>query len=702
MFVFWVSYRHENLVPKAAGPKKTGAFLLSWAFLCLLGVATGVWAQADPEALRAELTDAEGTDRLEILNRLSHAIAAQTPTEALAISDEAMSLAQQLGERRGEADALNNRGIARYYLAEYNEARESYESSLLISERLDYKIGIANSLNNLGIIHWIWGEYDTTIDYYLRALEIRRALGDEQGIAKAFNNLGSVSYASKDHDKALEYYVESLAIYRRLGDQSLIASSLNNIGLVHFELEDYKDAENYFSRGLSISESINDLSNQAYSLTHLGRVADKTGLPESALDHYRRALALRVATDDRRGVAVCEHNIGAALYQLGDFEVSLEHLMTSLSIAEEINLKMTVRDNHLALSQSFAENGDYRQALDHHRLFKEINDEIFNNESASRIAELEARYKLVEKDSEIERLQQQQERQRLVRNVMFAGSVALFLIIVLLYNRYRLKIRANRVIQERNSALEKARIEQDRAHRVELSHVGRVATMGELTAAIAHELKQPLTAILTNARVGQRLLAIDPPDLAEVVDALDDVVTGTERSQELLTRLRDLIRRGEITREELDLNETIRGIESIAYAESRLAGVTLEFDLGEDLPPVIGDRIQLQQVLINLVQNGVAAMNDRELKPRLMTVSSAVEAGSRVVVAVRDHGPPVDDETVRKMFDPFFSTKSDGLGMGLSICQTIIEAHRGQLWAEHNPKGGLTVKFALPVEEVGP
>ena len=688
-------------MPKAAGPKKTGAFLLSWAFLCLLGVAAGVWAQADPEALRAELTDAEGTDRLEILNRLSQAVAAQSPTEALAISDEAMSLALQLGERQGEAEALNNRGIAYYYLAEYNEARESYESSLLISESLDYKLGIANSLNNLGIIHWIWGEFDRTLDYYLRTLEIRRELGDEQGIAKAFNNLGSVSYASENHEKALDYYVEALAIYRRQGDQGLIASSLNNIGLVHLELENFEEAKGYFARGLSISESINDLSNQAYSLTHLGRLAGNSGDSDQAIDYYRRALVIREATGDRRGVAVCEHNIGVALYERGDVETSLEHLKASLAIAEEINLKMIVRDCHLALSQSFAENGDFQKALDHYRLFKEINDEIFNSESARRIAELETRFKLVEKDSEIEKLQQEQEKQRLVRNVMFAGSVALFLIVVLLYNRYRLKIRANRVIQERNSALEKARIEQDRAHRVELSHVARVATMGELTAAIAHELKQPLTAILTNARVGQRLLAIDPPDLAEVVDALDDVVTGTERSRELLTRLRDLIRRGEITREELDLNEMMKGIETIAHAECRLAGVTLEFDFGEGLPPVIGDRIQLQQVLINLVQNGVAAMNDRELKPRLMTVSSAVEAGSRVVVAVRDHGPPVDVETVRKMFDPFFSTKSDGLGMGLSICQTIIEAHNGKLWAEHNPEGGLTVKFTLPVEEIG-
>jgi C4-dicarboxylate-specific signal transduction histidine kinase len=225
--------------------------------------------------------------------------------------------------------------------------------------------------------------------------------------------------------------------------------------------------------------------------------------------------------------------------------------------------------------------------------------------------------------------------------------------------------------------------------------------MGELTAAIAHELKQPLTAILTNARVGQRLLAIEPPDLDEVVGALEDVVTGTERSRDLLIRLGDLVRRGEITRETLDLNETLWGIESIIRAETKLAGVTLEFALEDDIPPVDGDRIQLQQVLINLVQNGVAAMNDRELKPRLIIISSTFESDSRAVVAVRDHGPPVNDETVRKMFDPFFSTKREGLGMGLSICQTMIEAHGGNLWAEHNPEGGLTVKFALPVEEAG-
>lgn len=666
------------------------ALVISWSPIA---------AQVDIGDLRTKLDQAEGIDRISVLNRLSQAVAMQDPAESIELSEEAVNLARRHGHREGEVDAINNLGNARYFLAEYDLALERYEESLAIAEAIDYSLGIANSLNNLGIIYWIWGEYDQTTDYYLRSLEIRRRLGDEQGIAKALNNLGSVSYAAKSFDTALEYYSESLEIYRRLGDQSLISSSLNNIGLVHFELGEDGTAEDYFSRGLSIAEAIGDPIQQAYSLTHLGMLAERRDDHSTALDHHSRALEVRLATGDRRGEAVCEHNIGVSLSNSGKLDESLIHLERALAIAEGINLKQIIRDTHLALSQVYADNGDFERAIEHHRSYDTINQELFNEERDRRMAELQTRYAVVEKDAEIERLQTEQEKQLVIRNAMIAGSVAMLLIVVLLVNRNRLKTRAHQVIRERNMALERARDEQDRAHRAELTHVGRVATMGELTAAVAHELNQPLTAILTNARAGQRFLGIDPPDLEEVDGALDDVVVGAERTRDLIARLRELIRRGEITRETLDLNGTIRGIESISRSEAQLSGVNLEFDLADDLPPVVGDRVQLQQVVLNLVQNGAAAMRNGDAGDRELRLATSRGENGLVIVAVTDHGPPVEKEILRTMFEPFFTTKADGLGMGLPICHTIIEAHGGELLAVENSTGGLTVSFTIPAKE---
>ena len=666
---------------------------------CLFFFCSSGLAQTNLDELRRDLESAEGEQRLALLNQLAQAVAETSPTDALALSENAITLARELGDHGGEADALNNLGIVRYYLAEYDLALEHYEESLAIAESIGSDLRVANSLNNLGIIYWIWGEYDRTTDYYLRTLEIRRRLGDEQGIAKVLNNLGSVSYAAKNFDTALKYYAESLAIYRRLGDQSLISSSLNNIGLVYFELGDDETAEDYFSRGLSIAETISDPIQKAYSLTHLGMLAERRDDYRTALDHHRRALEVRLDTGDRRGEAVCEHNIGVSLSKMDRLDASIEHLERALAIAEEINLKQIIRDTHLALSQTYSDTGNYKRALDHHRLYDMINQELFNEERDRRMAELQSRYALVEKDAEIKRLQVEQEKQRIIRNAMIAGSVAMFLIVLLLVNRNRIKTRANRMIGERNLALEQASTEQDRAHRAELTHVGRVTTMGELTAAIAHELNQPLTAILTNAQAGRRFLDAEPPDLGEVDGALDDVVEGAERTRDLINRLRELIRRGEITREVVDLNEALRGVESIARSETQLAGVTLELSLAPDLPPVFGDRVQLQQVLLNLVQNGAAAMRNSDRGDRGLEVSTSLDPEGGVVVAVTDHGPPVNESILRKMFDPFFTTKNDGLGMGLPICHTIIEAHGGELLAEANSAGGLTLRFTLPTEE---
>ena len=670
-----------------------GAAICVTLSLCLPAVGS---AQDDLAVARAELAAAEGEERVRRLNALAKAVAASSPTEALDLAEQALVLARELGDRGGEAAALNNRGIGRYYLAEYNQAQRDFQASLAISEDLDDPPAIANSLNNLGIVHWVWGEYDRTTELYLRSLEIRRQTGDESGLAAVLNNLGNVAYSSERFEDALDYYAESLALYERLENRSMVASSLNNIGLVHLDSTSYDLAADHFARGLEIARGIDDLSQQAYSLTHLGMVAERQENYRAALDYHRGALSARRATDDARGVAVCEHNIGLSLLGLGQVEAALEHLGSALAIADEIDHRSILRDVHESLSNAYARAGDDRKALEHHRLFKQVDDEIFSRESEDRVAELRARFELVEKDREIERLQRQEERRRLLGRVAVVGALAMLAIVLLLYNRYRLKDRANRVMEERNVALERARVEQEQAHRAELALVERMATVGELTAAVTHELNQPLTAILTNARTGRRLLRREAPDLDEVNAALDDVVLGADRTRSLVARLRDLIRRGRVTRERVDLNTVLRGVEPMARSEAEAAGIELVYDLAKRTLPVECDPIQIQQVLLNLAQNAVVAMRPGSSNGARIVVSTAASDAGTVAVSVRDSGPPVDRETLRRMFDPFFTTAGDGLGMGLPICRSIVEAHGGELRADVNPEGGLTMRFTLP------
>jgi len=238
------------------------------------------------------------------------------------------------------------------------------------------------------------------------------------------------------------------------------------------------------------------------------------------------------------------------------------------------------------------------------------------------------------------------------------------------------------------------RLETERLRR-DLTHVGRVTTMGEMAAALAHELNQPLTAILSNAHAGERYLAQGTPPLGEVREILQDVVGDARRAGEVIQRLRSLLRKDEAKFLALDINMVVREMAVLTHTEAVLRNLTVELDLGSDLPPVRGDRVQLLQVLLNLVVNGMEATGAQTDGRRIeIRTARGVEA---VRVAVRDEGPGIPPEALQEIFETFYTTKPKGMGMGLAISRSIVEAHGGQLWAENNPDRGATFWFTLPV-----
>lgn len=224
-----------------------------------------------------------------------------------------------------------------------------------------------------------------------------------------------------------------------------------------------------------------------------------------------------------------------------------------------------------------------------------------------------------------------------------------------------------------------------------LAHVGRVLTVGELTAAIAHELNQPQTAIVSNAYAGKRLLARSAPDLAEIGDILRDVAADAIRAGEIIQRLRDFLRRGTLDVSPLDLGEAVEEVGRLVANEAGLRRVTLEVSVSRPLPLVAGDRVQLQQVLLNLAMNALEALECAADGPRCLAITCGPLDG-QVVVTVEDTGPGVPDPGPR-IFEAFVTTKRDGMGMGLSIARTIAHAHRGDL--ELVPRDGAGARFDL-------
>jgi two-component system, LuxR family, sensor kinase FixL len=245
---------------------------------------------------------------------------------------------------------------------------------------------------------------------------------------------------------------------------------------------------------------------------------------------------------------------------------------------------------------------------------------------------------------------------------------------------------------------ERKRTESElRRQREELAHVTRVSTMGELAASLAHELNQPLTAIYSNAQAAQRFMAADPADLEEVREILKDIVQDNSRAGEVIHRMRALVKKQEITFVPLDLSSVIRDVVLLVHSDAILHNIRVSLELDPSLPPVQGDKVELQQVVLNLLLNAFEAMKDCPASQREINVRAALDGADVVRVVVHDRGTGMRSENLDKIFQPFYTTKRDGLGMGLSISRSIIEAHGGRLWAENNSDRGATFCFTVPV-----
>lgn len=233
----------------------------------------------------------------------------------------------------------------------------------------------------------------------------------------------------------------------------------------------------------------------------------------------------------------------------------------------------------------------------------------------------------------------------------------------------------------------------------ELAHVTRLTSLGELVASIAHEINQPLTGVVSNAQASLRWLSSEPPNLPEARVALERIANDGMRASAVIQRVRALARKAPLERELLDINDAIIDVAALMRDQLRKDHVSLTLQLANDLPVVLGDRVQLQQVILNLIMNAVEAMTGQTTTTRELMISSNKDDTRGVIVAIRDNGPGLGLVHPGQIFDAFYTTKPEGMGMGLAISRTIIEAHRGLLWAEPNVPRGAVLQFNIPANE---
>jgi signal transduction histidine kinase len=231
--------------------------------------------------------------------------------------------------------------------------------------------------------------------------------------------------------------------------------------------------------------------------------------------------------------------------------------------------------------------------------------------------------------------------------------------------------------------------------RAELAHITRVATMGELTASIAHEVNQPISGVVINANACLRWLAGDPPNLGEAREAIGRIIRDGKRAGDVIARIRALATKTAPVKAKLNMNEVIEEVVALGRDEVQGHNVTLRMELANDLPPVLGDRVQLQQVVLNLVMNGIEAMNAVVEGPRILVIKTENQGADHVRVAVQDSGVGLDPQSMGQIFNAFYTTKKGGMGMGLAISRSIVQNHGGKLWAVANEGPGMTFRFTV-------
>jgi len=233
--------------------------------------------------------------------------------------------------------------------------------------------------------------------------------------------------------------------------------------------------------------------------------------------------------------------------------------------------------------------------------------------------------------------------------------------------------------------------------RAELSHLSRVALMGEMSASIAHELNQPLAGILSNAAAGQRFIDRGEVDLREIREALGDIIADGRRASDVVRGIRSMVKKEKMARRSVDLNDVVMDALRMASPDALLHSCQLETSLDPNLPAIDGDPVQLQQVLLNLTINAFDAMRDTPASKRKVVIATQSNSDGTVRTSVRDYGVGISEEMQDRLFDPFFSTKTEGLGMGLAIVRSIVESHGGTITAKNADGGGTRFEFVLPV-----
>ncbi|MCF7793822.1 MAG: tetratricopeptide repeat protein [Candidatus Cloacimonetes bacterium] len=624
---------------------------------------------------------------------------------------ESLKIEEEIGNDKGIAGSLNNIGIVYENLSNFNKALEYFLRSLQIYEKLDDKVGMAATCGNIGLIYGGLTNYDKALEYHFKALNIYEEVQDLRGKANILGNIGIIYDDLGNNDMALEYYLKSLKFEQEIGDKTGIATTLNNIGVIYDTIKEYEKAIEYYQGSLNIYGELNDVSGVADANNNIG-VAYKN------LNDYKKALKYLLNALDKyrelgrvKGIAAALNNVGTVYYELKNYSKAEEFLLNGLKLARQIEIRDLIIEIYLRLSDVKVAQQNYQEALKYHKLYSSVKDSIFSSERMEIIAGMEATYEvqllLEEREKEIELLQKdneiyklQAEKQRLNMWLLYFGLAIVIVLAFVIFYRYRLNkkntIILEKVVEERTKDLRetndqlKKEITERKQLENQLIRSERLAGVGELAAGIAHEIRNPLGNISSSAQIC--LSKYNPQN--QIKDFLGIIQEESDKANAIIKGLLDFANPREVKLKKDSVCKVIKEVLNSVNARLQENQVNVELDCSTTIPRIMLDAKWLQQAFQNFILNSIQAMpNGGKLK-----ISGKADfKNEQLTVIIEDSGFGISQENLSKIFDPFYTTREDGVGLGLSLCHQIISDHNGNMQIESEEKVGTKVYLTFPI-----
>jgi signal transduction histidine kinase/Tfp pilus assembly protein PilF len=697
----------------------------------IYGQKSDIIRTSELDSLENILLNVTGKEKVDLLNQLASENYYLSSEKLKEYAKQALELSKKINYKNGKVQSFHNLGKLYYSGGDYDNALNYYQKALKINQNIFddnqgelkdsiyivYKRKISSLSNNIGLVYYSLGNYDLAIEYFLKSLEMFEEtlpdgskIGKEKNIAYLNLNIGNIYLYLQNYDKALVHYKNGLKICEDIQDQNGVAGALINIGNIYTYSDSINTGLRYLQKALEIYEDIGNKKLTGTTLMNIGANYFYLDKYEESLKYYMKALGIFEEFGNKWEISKTLNNIAKVNIKQNKLNEASANLEQALKTAEETKSPKLIMDIYKNYSDFYSIKNNYQKAFEYHILYSNINDSIFSEESNKKIAEMQIKYETEKKEKEIELLQKDNEiyklkteKQKLLKWILFSIITITVILLLFIYNSNRIKKKANRLLEklvkERTADLVKTneQLKNEMAERKQLETQliisERLAGIGEMAAGIAHEIRNPLGNITFSTQLCLR--KYKPNE--QMKHYLDIILRNSQNANNIITELLSFAKPREVSLKHASINDVINN--TIKLTEARLTKNKVQIInqiYPDKIPNILLDEKWLGQAFLNCILNSIEAMpNGGNL-----TISANHKHGTgQIEVVFVDTGTGIPDDIIHKIFNPFFTTKEEGVGLGLSLVYQIIKDHNGKIKIEATETKGTRVIFNFPIPE---